>query len=542
MEGPKIQRTSEALTLFLRSLPKDCYFNIILFSSSYKLLFPDKSTRYNHDSLRKALFHAKYLYADIGGTDILTPLDWVCRNARSDVSTTVLLLTDGEMTNASMVIEQTKKYVRDRTHSHGLRVFTLGVGNAVSHNLVDGVARMGRGFSQYVGETERLEKKIMEMLKNALQPPITDYNVTWMTEDDDDDDGHIKLPKIPMTEEDDDDGYIKLPKKQKLSFFNNNNNNNNNIPIVRQLPHNIPVIFAHSTLMVYCFFAPGKRPCGKIVLEGQSNDGPMKVEIDIEKVDPGALIHTLAAQRLITDIEEATSYLHYDDSGRPKQLAVQTKSCEITMMGLRFSLVTNYTSFIAIDKHLDGVESYHQKTILQVNIPSATPNYSRYQSQSQSVNYFARFGEFRDDECRGAPTKKRSLEEEPIALGSTNKYMCKEIPKTPGIQYIFKIIEFQLFNGCFKIVDDLAILLGFKGSKEFREHIFRNMIILNDDVRTTLYVVAFMHERMTEFRCEYELVVKKALLWVEKQGIEKKTIDTLIAEIKEFIRLRKRDI
>ena len=50
MEGERIQNTKEALFLLLKSLPTDCYFNIISFGSEYSCLF--KSYVYKSDSFR----------------------------------------------------------------------------------------------------------------------------------------------------------------------------------------------------------------------------------------------------------------------------------------------------------------------------------------------------------------------------------------------------------------------------------------------------------------------------------------------------------
>ena len=54
----------------------------------------------------------------------------------------------------------------------GLRVFTFGIGSGVSHALVEDIARAGNGFAQTVGDGEKLDTKVVRMLKGALSPHI----------------------------------------------------------------------------------------------------------------------------------------------------------------------------------------------------------------------------------------------------------------------------------------------------------------------------------------------------------------------------------
>jgi uncharacterized protein with von Willebrand factor type A (vWA) domain len=40
MSGTRMKMAKEALILFLKSLPQQCYFNIISFGSTYESMFP----------------------------------------------------------------------------------------------------------------------------------------------------------------------------------------------------------------------------------------------------------------------------------------------------------------------------------------------------------------------------------------------------------------------------------------------------------------------------------------------------------------------
>lgn len=73
MGGKSIQRSSECLELFIRSLPSPSYFNVICFGSQHKSLFTN-SEPYNEQTATEAINLAQNLKADLGDTDIYTPL------------------------------------------------------------------------------------------------------------------------------------------------------------------------------------------------------------------------------------------------------------------------------------------------------------------------------------------------------------------------------------------------------------------------------------------------------------------------------------
>ena len=157
----KVPELRSALQLFMRSLPEGCYFNIVGFGSSHTKLFPD-SRRYNDETLGLATRHISSLLADLGGTELLQPLTEVFRlRAIPGYARQVFVLTDGQISNTEQVISLEQK------NNQQSRVFALGLGDSVSHNLVEGLARAGKGTSFFVMENERMEKKVMKQLKDG---------------------------------------------------------------------------------------------------------------------------------------------------------------------------------------------------------------------------------------------------------------------------------------------------------------------------------------------------------------------------------------
>ena len=73
MNGRSIEQARLALLLFLRSLPAECKFNVVGFGSTFQCLFPAAVT-YTDANVSVAVAHALEMQADLGGTDLLAPL------------------------------------------------------------------------------------------------------------------------------------------------------------------------------------------------------------------------------------------------------------------------------------------------------------------------------------------------------------------------------------------------------------------------------------------------------------------------------------
>lgn len=73
MMGSKMARTKSTMQIFLRSLTSGVRFNIVSFGSTFSTLF-DKSKDYNAESLAAATEHVTRMSADMGGTELLKPL------------------------------------------------------------------------------------------------------------------------------------------------------------------------------------------------------------------------------------------------------------------------------------------------------------------------------------------------------------------------------------------------------------------------------------------------------------------------------------
>ncbi|XP_041036709.1 von Willebrand factor A domain-containing protein 5A-like [Carcharodon carcharias] len=172
--GPtRIQSAKETLLLLLKSLPMGCFFNVYGFGSHFSSFFPE-SVEYNQESMQKALEELKGLDADMGGTEILQPLTAIySKSCKAGHPRQLFVFTDGEVSNTKAVITEVRK------HAPSHRCFSFGIGQGASTDLIKGIAKAASGSYEFITGKERMQPKVLQSLKFALQPAVTGLTVSW---------------------------------------------------------------------------------------------------------------------------------------------------------------------------------------------------------------------------------------------------------------------------------------------------------------------------------------------------------------------------
>uniref|UniRef100_A0A672HXJ7 von Willebrand factor A domain containing 5A n=1 Tax=Salarias fasciatus TaxID=181472 RepID=A0A672HXJ7_SALFA len=167
----RIGSARDTLLLLLKSLPMGCYFNIYSFGSSYEHIFP---VEYSEKTMEEALKVVEKMKADLGGTEILEALQDIYKQPCIPKQPRQLFIfTDGEVDNTKQVLDLVKK----NSGSH--RCFSFGIGEGASSALINGLAREGGGHAQFITGSDRMQPKVMQSLRFALQPAVEDVSVTW---------------------------------------------------------------------------------------------------------------------------------------------------------------------------------------------------------------------------------------------------------------------------------------------------------------------------------------------------------------------------
>ncbi|KAL8958287.1 MAG: hypothetical protein Q9193_004625 [Seirophora villosa] len=371
-----------ALKVFLKSLPVGVSFNICSFGSRHSFLWP-KSKPYSRETLTEALGHLETFRADYGGTETFAALEATIENRYTDIPCEVMLLTDGDIWSQ----EELFRYLNDevKKSKSSLRVFALGIGDGVSHALIEGVARAGNGFAQTVNNNEKLDSKVIRMLKGGLSPHTTDYSLEVNYRHEEADEGFEMVEKVTdalkvMLSEEKPPAKPEVKEKKPVSFFDNasgptgqekppsaDNDDTEpfthlpaiSVPKFIQTPQDIPPLYPFSRTSVYLLLSSDdQRTPASVTLRAKSEHGPLELEIPVEELStPGQTTHQLAARKAILELEEHRGWIYEakgaDDTGTllkdryPSRFDEMVRR-EAVRIGVRFQVGSKWSSFVAV--------------------------------------------------------------------------------------------------------------------------------------------------------------------------------------------------
>jgi hypothetical protein len=182
MSGDSIKEAKSALEISLRALPEGAHFNLYRFGSNYQTLYKE-SKELTEAGLREALAYLKNTEANLGGTELLAPLQAILETPIIKASRSILLITDGEIGNEEEVI-----HLMDQ-HRASTRLFTLGIGAGPNECLVKALSRTGSGAYEFIFPGERIEPKVLRVFEKLLRKGISDPVIQWGT-------GAIQAPEF----------------------------------------------------------------------------------------------------------------------------------------------------------------------------------------------------------------------------------------------------------------------------------------------------------------------------------------------------------
>ncbi len=295
MSGDSISEAKKALELCLKGLEPETFFNIYVFGSDYKSIFK-KPRKYSKARLEKALTYLEETDADLGGTEILSPLEdaYQTRQDTKTVAGSIVLITDGEVGNEEKVFD----LVRENQKS--TRLFSIGIGAGCNEYFIKGLARAGNGAAEFIYPGERIEPKILNLFGRITQERLSALSIQW---------GGGTVEQSPAS----------------------------------------PVIFLESPVTVFARGKYGDFASDKIVIKAKINGQNKKWEIGITDArDDKIPIPVLWARERIRDLEESAGASQERGSRQKERKPAEFKK-QVLALSKKYGLLSQSTSYVAIE-------------------------------------------------------------------------------------------------------------------------------------------------------------------------------------------------
>uniref|UniRef100_A0A0G4HKY6 VWFA domain-containing protein n=1 Tax=Chromera velia CCMP2878 TaxID=1169474 RepID=A0A0G4HKY6_9ALVE len=349
MYGKKIETARAALLLFLRSLPVDCFFNIVEFSSDFSTWSEKGSRRYDGESLMEA---EKWVQQNIhagGGTEFFRPLEFVAQMIPVEgYDRQVIFLTDGQVWDTDRILE----LVRKTTQNEGTRYFTVGIGSGASRELISRIALVGKGHEENVLDGEDPHLAVISQLERACHASVSDLQLHW--------------PNIQCN---------------ATGLVASSASKESGIPEFVSAPSVLPAIYAnkHTTLYALWRASPSLSVLSSpgfvasVRLSGTLGGSPFTLSAEMtpegRQKDGLGLVHQLAAGAVLRDVQtyedgEISRYSGWNSD--PFDLPHEERE-EAEALGVRCGIASEWTSWVATLEREGGNEQ--PSTLITRNVP-----------------------------------------------------------------------------------------------------------------------------------------------------------------------------
>jgi Ca-activated chloride channel family protein len=284
MDGFPLDTSKKLLEDLIGGLRPTDFFNVVLFAGDSTAL-SESPLPANAENISRAVQLIDQ-QRGAGGTELLPAIQQAMRlPTEPGVSRSVVLITDGYVSVEDGVF----KYIRDNLGK--ANVFAFGIGSGVNRYLIEGVAKAGLG-EPFIVEDQAKAADVATKFREYIQSPVlTDIQIRA-------------------------DGFEMYDVE----------------------PGSFPDLLAQRPVVLF-----GKwrgNPSGTIELIGKSGRGDFVSRLDVSSVQPDEGNRALRYLWARTRIAELSDY----GFGNVTDASVK----EITALGLKYNLLTKYTSFIAV--------------------------------------------------------------------------------------------------------------------------------------------------------------------------------------------------
>ena len=292
MSGFPIEKAKKTMRLAIEQMNPNDTFNLVTFAGGLGYCF-DKPVLNTRENRAKALQYLQNLNGG-GGTEMMAAIRAALSNQNDPERLRVVcFMTDGFIGNDMAILDAIQK------HRQTARVFAFGIGNGVNRFLLENMGREGRGASEIVTLESDADAAVQRFHERIQSPLLTDISIDF---------GGLGIEDVTPS------------------------------------PDKIPDLFAARPLILTGRYT--KAGSGIITVRGRTATGPFerKVFVDLPgEESANDVLASLWARNSIDDLM-AQDWLG-TQLGRPDPNMRE----KVTKLGLDYGLVTQFTSFVAVE-------------------------------------------------------------------------------------------------------------------------------------------------------------------------------------------------
>ncbi|HEU5235871.1 MAG TPA: VIT domain-containing protein [Pyrinomonadaceae bacterium] len=284
MDGFPLTTSKQLLRELIGKLRPTDLFNVVLFAGDSAVLSPS-SLQANQENITRAINLLEQQRGS-GGTELLPAVQQAMKIPRqATISRSIVLVTDGYISGEEGVFN----YIRENLNKSN--VFAFGIGSSVNRYLIEGVAKAGMGEPFIVTNPAEAPAAAAKFREYIQTPLLTDIQIS-------------------------------SPGFETYDVH----------------PGHFPDLMAQRPVIL---FGKWRGPVtGNFELHGKSGRGDYVTRLDVSTVQPDEGNRALRYLWARSRIAELSDY----GFGTPSDNRIK----EITSLGLKYNLLTQYTSFIAV--------------------------------------------------------------------------------------------------------------------------------------------------------------------------------------------------
>ena len=478
MEGEPMKLASNALKLFIQSLPVGSFYQIIGFGSYYKKY--DKIPKeYTKDNIKESLMIIDGLRANLYGTNMYDPLKDIYNSFEYDeikISKNIILLTDGDIND----MEETLQLIEN--NNSNFSIYSIGIGQYFNQNLIKNLGIIGKGNYNFCPDINELNKIITtEISKITAQPYISEINIISSLDKD-------TIMKI------NNQNILKEKEILKVNYICHKNE------IIKdkinvEINYNIKdQNYTKSYELIPYTFQKGEELSKLIMYE------------NIIKKD----------QNKIESLDKALKYqIFYKETSLYAELELSDKIQEEMKLKLIGDKENNCIKYVKKEKEksygrkceyakYDDYEEDDEDLALGAIFGGGNSRHSNYDEEDDDIGFGAIF------DGGGSGYSSNTKEKKKNEIKEKEKNIKFDLKNKDEIMLIIYSQDF--IEGYWEI-NDKTINIKNKYDKEFNKLKNKNY---NDNVIITILVIYFINNEYPELLCELMMIIKKAKEFIKK--------------------------